>query len=108
MHRWHCTAMALAATTVLWGLLAASLAVPLQPVSAGFTPTPTPTYTPTATATPTPPPPPPPPPTSTPTPAILMPESGGAVSKPWSPGLFGALGAAALLAGWAMRRQRGR
>jgi len=78
------------------------------PAFAGFTPTPTPTETPTPTPTPTatpvpPPPPPPPLPTETPTPAPLLPEVGGNAPSPWP---FLALGAAALLAGWLVRRKR--
>ena len=78
-----------------------------RPAFAGFTPTPTPTETPTPTPTPTatpvpPPPPPPPPPTETPTPAPLLPEVGGTAPSPWP---LLALGAAALLAGWLVRRK---
>ncbi len=100
-----------------WGIVALLLLaggiIARPPAFAGFTPTPTPTETPTPTVTPTPtstpvppppPPPPPPPETATPTPVPpLLPEGGGIGSTQAWP--FLALGVAALLAGWLVKRR---
>lgn len=103
------TFIPLAGLTFLLLLAVGLAATPLQ-VLAGFTPTPTPTeppptLTPTEipTATPTPHAP-PQPETPTPTPVPLLPESGGDVST-FAGAAILALGAVAILAGWAIRRK---